>query len=91
MLLKAVTLLDAKTGTYHPPFFVAHLGMALRVAVDLGSDRETVIGRHPADFVLCEVGEFDASSGSFLPAPVRQIGTVASFLPVNAPLFSGDK
>lgn len=81
MILTAFCLLDTKTGMFNAPFFMAHPGQAIRACIDLGQDMGTTVGRHPADFTLCEIGLFDDQTGQLEPVPTRQIGTVVSFLP----------
>lgn len=81
MILKAFSFLDTKTGAFSQPFFFVHTGQAVRACVDLGSDLGTQIGRHPSDFALVEVGEFDDQSGVLTACAPVQYGVVASFLP----------
>lgn len=85
MKLKAFCLLDTKAGIFHVPFFMAHVGQAVRACIDLGSDLSTTVGRHPADFALCEVGAFDDQTGVLEAVPPQQLGTVASMLPQRQP------
>lgn len=84
MILLAYSLLDQKTGHFSPPFFFNHRGHAIRAVIELGSDRNTQPGRHPNDFVLCEVGVFDDQTGRFSSEACIHLGTVQSFLPVQA-------
>lgn len=65
MMIKVFCLYDTKTGIFGTPFFMQHVGQAVRACQDLGADLSTTIGRHPADYMLCELGEFDDNSGSF--------------------------
>lgn len=81
MMLKAFSLLDTKTGAFGTPFFMAHVGQAIRACVDLGQDMNTTVGRHPADFVLCEVGSFDDVTGQLVAQAPYQVGVVVGFLP----------
>lgn len=85
MILKAFSLLDTKTGMFNTPFFMAHTGQAIRACMDLGADLSTTVGRHPADFALCEIGTFDDQAGVLHPHNPVQLGTVASFLPARVP------
>lgn len=87
MILKAFSLLDIKVGVFNTPFFMAHTGQAIRACMELGQDMSTTVGRHPADFALCEIGVFDDQSGQLTPhlSPV-QLGTVAGLLPQPKPL-----
>lgn len=87
MILKAFSLLDTKAGIFHAPFFMAHIGQAIRACVDLGSDLQTTVGRHPADFALVEIGTFDDQTGQLDRIPPQQLGTVASMLPQRQQAF----
>lgn len=84
MITIGFSLLDIKTGIYNAPFFMAHAGQAIRACTDLGQDPNTTVGRHPADFQLCQVGTFDDQTGMFAIGTPIPLGTVASFLPPKA-------
>ncbi|WNK12661.1 MAG: nonstructural protein [Microvirus sp.] len=86
MRLKAFALLDTKVSAFHTPFFMAHTGHAIRACGELGADLSTTVGRHPADFILYEIGEFDDSRGSLLPhdLPIN-LGPVLAFIPQRSP------
>lgn len=75
MTFIAFSILDTKTGLFQPPFFMVHAGQAMRAFEDLANDRNTNIGRHPADFVLCQVGGFDDNIGQMQPAVPQQLAT----------------
>lgn len=81
MILKAYSLLDAKVGTFGTPFFMAHVQQAIRACADLAMDMNTVVGRHPADFILCEVGTFDDVSGVLASQAPVQIAVVVNLVP----------
>lgn len=90
MILKAFCLLDTKTGAFGTPFFMHHVGAAVRACIDIGQDMNTQVGRHPADFVLCQVGEWDDQSGQFSGSGILQVGAVVQFLPRQPALdFAG--
>ena len=73
MVTKMYSFFDKKAGCYLTPFFSQADGSATRVATDLVSDPNTVMGRHPADFSLVLIGSFDDQLGlvsPFVPQPV---------------------
>ncbi|QCQ84659.1 nonstructural protein [Blackfly microvirus SF02] len=72
MLLNAYSLYDQKALTYSPPFYCSAHGQAVRMVMDLANDSNTMVGRHPADFTLYCIGQFDDSVGGLLPAGVRE-------------------
>lgn len=88
MILLGYSLLDNKTGHFSTPFFFNHRGHAIRACIEIGSQPDTTVGRHPADFTLCEVGVFDDQTGRFTTEDVVYLGTVKSFLP-NLPPNQG--
>ena len=64
MQLKIFSLYDTKAKAYGQPFFSPTTGLAIRNLEDAVSrDKESSLARHPADFVLYEIGDFDDSIG----------------------------
>lgn len=84
MEMLVFTLLDTKSGVHSPPFFMAHTGQAVRACQDLGADRGTSVGRHPADFMLVQLGTWDDQNGQFSNGYTPMM-TVASLLPSGNP------
>lgn len=69
---------DAKLGVFMTPFFMLHLGQALRTWEDLCNDPQTIFSKHSSDFVLYEVGIFDDDTGLMSPhSPLQQVATAA--------------
>lgn len=92
MYLLAFALYDTKVGSYGTPFFFNHPAEAMRACVDLGQDRSTIVARHPEDYALHQVGQFDTDTGLFTPQQPASLGSVRSMLPAPAPsmpLFDG--
>lgn len=54
---------DTKAECYNPPFFMPKKEMALRAFNDLANDGNTNISRHPEDYILYELAEFDDITG----------------------------
>ncbi|WNK13460.1 MAG: nonstructural protein [Microvirus sp.] len=87
MILKAFALLDTKVGEFHTPFFLATDAAAKRACIDIGSDPSTMVGRHPADFMLYEIGEYDSSRAALEPRAPISHGLVLSMLPPKTRSF----
>lgn len=89
MILKAFALYDSKTGAFGVPFFMHHVGAAVRAVSELALDRSTTVGRHPSDFVLYMLGEYDDATGVMSASAPQNLGLAASFLPQQEtmPLF----
>jgi len=65
MLLIACSVFDVKAKAYMVPFFVQNVNLARRSFGDAVCDSSTGISRHPEDYQLYKVGEFDDNSGIF--------------------------
>lgn len=87
MITKAFALYDTKAGLFHVPFFFPHMGQAIRACIDLAGDLSTIVGRHPSDFALYEIGLYDDATGTFSATNPANLGLVSSFLPAQ-PAFA---
>lgn len=84
MKLLCFSLFDTKVGTYGAPFFMNHPAAALRAVVDLASDTQTTVGRHPADYQVHQLAEWDDGSGEFIQV-FANLGSVVGMLPRPSP------
>ena len=88
MIMNAYSIFDMKALQYHLPFFQPADGAAIRMLMDLVNDPNTMVGRHPSDFVLYHVGHYDDARGEVQPiAPLRHIVDAVSLLRVQPGLF----
>ena len=70
---------DVKTEAYLPPFVALTFGEAERRFKDLVDSPDTLFHRHPGDFMLFKVGDFDSVDGSVSPVTEQvrvQLGDV---------------
>lgn len=67
MKTKGFSVFDLKADVYGVPFFMPSVGVARRTFFDLVKDQSTTISKHPEDFALFHVGEFDDNVGVFVP------------------------
>lgn len=63
MKLRAYSIYDNKVMSFNAPFYAATDGAAVRSFQDLAQDLNTSVGRHPRDYSLFCVGEFDDTTG----------------------------
>lgn len=63
MIRKMFCIYDSKAELYIAPFCMKARGEAIRAFTDSVNDPGNMIGAHPADFHLFEVGEFDDEAG----------------------------
>jgi len=96
MKLKMFSVLDTKTGAFGNPFVSLREESAIREfsdAVNDGSNPNNQWFRHPEDFSLYFLGEFDTSTGVINPISLIQNLITASALkalaPMNLPSMNG--
>jgi hypothetical protein len=79
-MLKIYAVMDTKAEAFMNPFYVRTLGEAIRSFTDESNKQESPFFKHPEDFNLFELGDFDQFTGVLQPhkAP-KSIGTSASF------------
>lgn len=63
--LGVFAIYDSKAQFFMKPFNVRNKGEAIRGFADLANDQNTVVGKHPEDFGLFELGSFDEEKGLF--------------------------
>lgn len=81
MITKIFSVYDNAVEAYLPPIMFPTLGAAIRAITDALADPSHQFTRHPHDYVLFELGEFDDSSAAhnMLLAP-RNCGVLAEFV-----------
>lgn len=73
MILKAFAVCDLKADIFNSPFFFPAIGQAVRAFADLANDNQSSVSRHPEDYKLFHIGEYDDQTGiltSITPAPL---------------------
>ncbi|WNK13972.1 MAG: nonstructural protein [Microvirus sp.] len=69
MILRAYSVFDKKLVCYSRPWFVLNDAVAVREFGDAVNDPNpsNQWRKHPEDFTLCNLGNFDDSTGEFIP------------------------
>lgn len=67
--LKIFTVRDVKAEAYLPPFTMRGKGEAIRGFSDEANRSDSSIGKHPSDYVLFYLGEFDELTGAIILTP----------------------
>jgi len=81
------SIFDSKSGIFSVPYFVINDNVALRSFADVVNDPSTTVFRHPTDYVLYKIGEFDDSTGRLTSiTPVLSLGNAGEFKRDRAPL-----
>lgn len=74
MRLRAFSVFDVKSDTFSAPFWKGTIGQALRDFADLANDMNSTVGRHPEDFKLVQVGEFEDTTGGLIACEPVSLG-----------------
>jgi len=83
MIQKVYAIRDVKANHYATPFFMASNGLAIRAFSDLVSDPKTTLNRHPDDFQLFVIGEYDDNSGELLPSMPEFLSNASEYIKIN--------
>lgn len=69
---------DSKLKVWMNPMFFPHTGQAERVWLDICNQPEAMPSKHPSDFVLYQIGEFDDDTGRLesLQVPVQVLSAL---------------
>lgn len=73
MKYKIVCIRDRAIDAFGTPVFVAATGQALRSFTDEINNEQSNLNKHPEDYDLYFLGEFDDSDGSFHVDKPKQI------------------
>lgn len=68
-MAKVFAVYDSKVKTYMNPHHFKTVGEAVRTWVDIVNDTQTLIGRHPEDYTLMELADYDEETGKFTNQP----------------------
>lgn len=63
--LRVYSVFDSKVGAYMSPFYVRSRGEAMRSFGDAVNDENHPFHKHPGDYTLFDLGEYDEGSGKF--------------------------
>jgi len=66
MKMKVMSVYDSKALVFNNPFFAVTTPAGVRSFADLANDPQTMVAKHPGDYVLYELGEYDDSTGQFV-------------------------
>lgn len=80
MKLGAYSIFDKLADVYFKPFFVGQDGEAHRMFIDLVNDEKTVLNRHPQDYSLYRIGEFNDNSGELIKTTPKHLANATTVL-----------
>lgn len=89
--IKLYSVYDVKIKGYTPPFPSHTNGSALRQWSDMINDPKSVYSKHPEDYSLVYVADYDDHTGKFmLPKMPEVIGTGLEYQQIEPTLLSKD-
>ena len=84
MKFKVFTVYDDKVEAFLQPFFNPTRGAAIRAFADTCNDPNTAFNKHPADYTLFEIGDYDDEKGYIEMYDAKHgIGTALEFIEAN--------
>ena len=75
MKLNAYTIYDVASGIYMRPFFSQADGQAIRGFKDISLDENHEVGKHPEDYTLYRVGQFNDTTGKMEGEELEKLAT----------------
>ncbi|AXL14697.1 nonstructural protein [Microviridae sp.] len=78
-MLGLYTIHDIKAKAYAAPFTAKSNGEAIRMLMDTVNDNKTIIARHPGDFTLFKIGDFDPTSGQVAACNYEHLGMAIDY------------
>lgn len=82
-VLKAYAIMDLKMKLFNSPFFTQNSAVATRMFADSVNGENNVVTKHPEDFALYEIGEFDPESGLLVASHPVNLGLAVQFVNPN--------
>jgi len=85
MILKIFSILDTKTDAYSKPFFCLTTGEAIRTFTDAVNDPQSPFAKHPYDYILFEIGNYDDATAIVSSITPTNLGNAAEYKSENEP------
>jgi len=81
MIMKIFSIYDSKAEAYNSPFYMQTQSLAIRAFTDEANNESSQIGKHPADFTLFYMGEYDDHTASFTLEDTKiSLGVASEFV-----------
>jgi len=79
MLHRVYTVYDSKAEAYLAPFYFQTNGQSLRAFTDACNDPNHAFYKHPSDYTLFFLGEYDDGTATFIMGTKVSMGTAIEF------------
>lgn len=80
MKIKLYSIMDAKLATFGSIHQSLTDSAAVRQFADVIQDKNNFISKHPEDFSLYRIGEYDDETGNLIPSVPQALVTASSLL-----------
>lgn len=80
MIMKIFSVFDTKVQAYMTPFFSATPGSAIRSFTDAAAGQDSIVAKHPEDFTLYAIGDFDDHTGAISVHEPHALGKASEYL-----------
>lgn len=80
MIHQIFSVWDLKTEAYMQPFFSPTLGSGIRAFNDACQEPNSMLSKHPADFALHHIGNFDDATGTVNDILSTALGSGADYM-----------
>ena len=81
MKLQTFAVYDQCARVFQKPFFLHNKNEAIRGFADAVADDSTMLAKHPEDYVLFHVGEWEDDSGTIVPKTPNKVITALECVP----------
>lgn len=79
MIYQVFAVYDSKAGAYSVPFYQSTTSMALRAFAEAANMPDHPLGKHPEDYSLFYLGEWDDTKGEHRASAPKNLGLAANF------------
>lgn len=73
MILQVFSIYDSASGLYAQPSIMASKGVAIRSFTDQVNDPNSIISKHPDDYSLYYLADYDDETGTFNSTIVERL------------------
>lgn len=80
IVLEGYSVFDVKSDSYMIPWFVKNRGIAMRMFGDLVNDPQSQVSKHPEDYRLHRVADWDENTGEMIGVTPEYICQGADFM-----------
>lgn len=75
------SIFDSAVQAFMQPYVAQTDGQAIRAFQDTANDEKTSVNKHPDQYTLFRIAEFDDSDGQMTPLiPVKSLGTAIQYI-----------